>query len=115
MNEIDKKATCIWLFMRERSQQKAAVAQALTRRIRDRSIVIKNSGDNLEDFATEISFKLPEYLEKAIYTVTEERRDGLASFRMTGFGDISHLYAGNEEPSFMARFCECYDDDTRHD
>lgn len=47
--------------------------------------------------------------------VSEERREGIASFRMTGFGDISHLYAGNEEPSFIARFCECYDDDTRHD
>lgn len=75
MNEIDKKAACIWLFMRERSQQKATVAQALTRRISDKNIVIKNSDDNLEDCATEVAFKLPEYLEKAIYTVTEERSD----------------------------------------
>jgi len=36
---------------------------------------MKNSDDNLEDCATEIAFKLPEYLEKAIYTVTEERSD----------------------------------------
>ena len=61
--------------MRERSQQKAAVAQALTRRISNKNIVVKNSGDNLEDCATEVAFKLPEYLEKAIYTVTEERSD----------------------------------------
>lgn len=47
--------------------------------------------------------------------VTEERRKGTAQFRCLGFGDISHLYAGGEEPSFAARFCECYDDDTRHD
>ena len=47
--------------------------------------------------------------------VTEERRKGTAQFRCTGFGDISHLYAGGEEPSFAARFCECYDDETRHD
>ena len=40
--------------------------------------------------------------------VTEERREGIAAFRMTAFGDISHLYAGDEPPSFMARFCEIY-------
>ncbi len=41
--------------------------------------------------------------------VTEERRKGIASFRMTGFGDLSHLYAAGIEPSFAARFCETYD------
>ena len=48
--------------------------------------------------------------------VTEERREGIASFRMTGFGDVSHLYAAGVEPSFAARFCECYSNaDQRHD
>lgn len=47
--------------------------------------------------------------------VTEERRKGKAQFRCLGFGDISHLYAGGEEPSFAVRFCECFDDDSRHD
>lgn len=46
--------------------------------------------------------------------VTEEREKGIATFRMTHFGDTGHLYAGNQSPSFMARFCECFDDDTRH-
>ena len=46
--------------------------------------------------------------------VTEEREEGIASFRCLYFGDISHLYAGNEEPSFAARFCEMFTDDTRH-
>ncbi len=46
---------------------------------------------------------------------TEERREGIASFRAPSIGDISHLYAGNEPPAFAARFCECYTDDTRHD
>ena len=46
---------------------------------------------------------------------TEERREGIASMRICGIGDISHLYAGNEEPAFAARFCECFTDDTRHD
>jgi probable phosphoglycerate mutase len=46
--------------------------------------------------------------------ITEEREEGFAVFRMRTYGDVSHLYAGDEEPSFMARFCECYEDDTRH-
>lgn len=47
--------------------------------------------------------------------VTEERREGIASFRMLSFGEITHLYTNNEPPAFAARFCECYEDDTRHD
>lgn len=40
--------------------------------------------------------------------VTEERRPGTASFRILRFGDVSHLYLHNSEPSFAARFCEKY-------
>lgn len=47
--------------------------------------------------------------------VTEERDEGKAIFTALQFGDLSHLYAGDEEPSFMARFCEQYTDDTRHE
>lgn len=48
--------------------------------------------------------------------VTEERRKGIASFRMSSFGDISHLYAKDEPPAFAARFCETYDNaEERHD
>lgn len=48
--------------------------------------------------------------------VTEERREGRALFRMSSFGDISHLYVKGEEPAFAARFCECfYRKDQRHD
>jgi probable phosphoglycerate mutase len=39
---------------------------------------------------------------------TEERREGIAYFRMSAFGDTSHLYAAGREPSFAARFCETY-------
>ena len=42
--------------------------------------------------------------------VTEEREKGIAVFRCLSFGDLSHLYAHDEEPSFAARFCEVYDD-----
>ncbi|MFV0414141.1 MAG: histidine phosphatase family protein [Oscillospiraceae bacterium] len=40
--------------------------------------------------------------------ITEERRQGIASFRVNAFGDTGHLYAGGEPLSFAARFCEVY-------
>lgn len=48
--------------------------------------------------------------------ITEERREGIASFRANKIGDISHLYVAGVEPSFSARFCETYANaDERHD
>ena len=48
--------------------------------------------------------------------VTEERRKGIASFRIGCFGDTTHLYIGKEKPSFSARFCETFDNrEQRHD
>lgn len=48
--------------------------------------------------------------------ITEERREGVASFRMTAFGDISHLYKYGEPPAFAGRFCEMFsNEDQRHD
>ena len=48
--------------------------------------------------------------------VTEERRPGIAYWRMNAMGDTSHLYAAGKEPSFSARFCEVYTrQDQRHD
>ncbi len=41
-------------------------------------------------------------------TVTEERRQGIASFRMSYFGDVSHLYMHGEPISRSARFRECW-------
>lgn len=47
--------------------------------------------------------------------VTEEREQGIAFFRGLRIGDISHLYAGGEEPSFAVRFCEVFSDkEKRH-
>jgi len=47
---------------------------------------------------------------------TEERRKGIASFRIAEFGSTEHLYVNGYKPSFSARFCECYDNkDERHD
>lgn len=39
---------------------------------------------------------------------TEERQKGYAYFRMSTFGDTSHLYAAGRAPSFAARFCETF-------
>lgn len=45
---------------------------------------------------------------------SEERREGIASFRRSEFGSLEHLYK-KEPASFAARFCETFDDDSRHD
>lgn len=37
---------------------------------------------------------------------TEERKDGVAYFRCNRFGDLTHLYAAGQKPSFAARFRE---------
>lgn len=48
--------------------------------------------------------------------VTEERRRGIAAFRMTAFGDTAHLYVQGEPPAMAGRFCETYDHPSqRHD
>lgn len=45
---------------------------------------------------------------------TEERAQGIASFRMSQFADTGHLFAAGLTPSFAGRFCECFTDETRH-
>ena len=48
--------------------------------------------------------------------VSEERREGVAFFRASAVGDISHLYARGEEPAFAGRFCEVFSNtEQRHD
>lgn len=55
-------------------------------------------------------------LPSSITTVyTEERRKGIAQFRITQFGDTSHLALKGMEPSFSARFSETFSDSRRHD
>ena len=55
-------------------------------------------------------------LTSSVTTIyTEERRRGVAVFRCASFGDTGHLYAGNETPSFSARFCEVYGNGERED
>ena len=46
---------------------------------------------------------------------TEERQKGYALFRMNTYGDTTHLYMNDEERSFAARFCECFENvEERH-
>lgn len=48
--------------------------------------------------------------------LTEERRQGIASWRISTFGDTSHLYSAGIEVSGHARFTDIYSDFTqRHD
>ena len=46
---------------------------------------------------------------------TEERRPGIAVFRASAIGDVSHLLKHGQEPSFAARFCEVYGNGDRVD
>lgn len=73
LNDINAKATCVWLFMRERSQQKAEVAQALTKRITDKKIIIKKADGSFEDGDSGVEFEIPEYIQNAIFSVTKEK------------------------------------------
>ena len=41
---------------------------------------------------------------------TEERRPGIASFRVNEVGATPHLFLGGVEPSKRARYVECFDD-----
>ena len=46
---------------------------------------------------------------------TEERRPGIAVFRLQTIGDVSHLYMNGFAPSFAGRFCEVYGNGDRID
>ena len=49
-------------------------------------------------------------------TITEEREQGTAHFRMLRYGDVGHLAAAGLKPSFFARFTDVYSDENlRHD
>ena len=69
---------------------------------------------NLSPYVLWHGFSAPPSSVTTIYT--EERREGIACFRAQALGDISHLYVAGREPSFAARFCECYtNEEERHD
>lgn len=46
---------------------------------------------------------------------SEERKEGAAFFRISEYGDVSHLRQGGMEPAFSGRFCEIFSDrEQRH-
>lgn len=47
--------------------------------------------------------------------VTEERQEGTAIFRISAFGDTSHLFAHNEPPAFSGKFRECFINENEKD
>lgn len=47
--------------------------------------------------------------------ISEERQEGIAQFRLQGYGDISHLSIKGLKPSYLGRFCEIYHSDDRHE
>ena len=74
----------------------------------EKAIMTSDLGINPTNDGTSIRLIFPE--------LTEERRKGIASFRMLSFGDLSHLYVHGEVPAFAARFCEVYENENeRHD
>ena len=46
--------------------------------------------------------------------ISEERDKGIAQFRMSRYGDTTHLGKEGIIRSFSGRFCELFTDDTRH-
>lgn len=78
LNDIFEKAACVWLFMREHSQQKAEVAQALTKRINDKKIITKKADGSFEDGDSKVTFEVPDYIQNAIFSVTKEKMNGNA-------------------------------------
>lgn len=65
--DINKKALRIWLFIQYRNSLKGEIAQELSRRLRD-EYQKKNEGEGYIPL-----FKVPAYIEDAIYAVTEPK------------------------------------------
>ncbi len=66
LSSLSEKAACIWLFIRARDKCKGEVAQYISQVICEQHELKKN-GKQIEK-----EFVIPEYLKKAIYSVTEE-------------------------------------------
>jgi len=66
LSTLDEKAACIWLFMRYRDKAKGSVAQRLS------NVIKKQLDDIAKNKKVENRFIVPEYIQKAILTVTSE-------------------------------------------
>ena len=63
--DMNEKAACVWLFIRERDKCKGAIAQYIGQIIK-KQCDMKKRGDTIEK-----EFIIPDYLKEAVYCVTE--------------------------------------------
>ena len=70
LDSDEKKAACIWLYIRERSKNKGEIAQNLARRLQKELQIITHpqAGDPI----IEKPFIIPSYIKNAIYSVTHK-------------------------------------------
>lgn len=69
---IEEKAACIWLFVSRRSKGKAAITQALVRRLGTKKVIMKDANGNLLEMNALADFEVPSNIKDAIYLVTRE-------------------------------------------
>ena len=72
LTDAEEKAICIWLYINYRSKYKGEIAQNLARLLRENITNDKNCIFNKQN--SEISFEIPNYIKKAIFSVTEDER-----------------------------------------
>lgn len=70
LSSDEKKAACLWLFVRERSKYKGEIAQTLASLLKKQLQKIRAPQPG--DPAIEKPFVIPEYIKNAIYSVTDE-------------------------------------------
>lgn len=66
LSQLDEKAACVWLFIRARDKCKGMVAQYISQVISSQD-ELRRKRETIEK-----EFTIPEYLKKAIYSVTEQ-------------------------------------------
>lgn len=66
LNEIEEKATCIWLFIRNRNKCKSAIAQRICK------VIDQQLRDIKDNKAVTCKFDIPQYIKDAILCVTEK-------------------------------------------
>jgi len=70
LDSNEKKAACIWLYIRDRSKSKGEIAQNLARRLQKELQIITNP--QADDPVIDKPFVIPSYIKNAIYSVTHE-------------------------------------------
>lgn len=70
LDSDEKKAACIWLYIRDRSKSKGEIAQNLARRLQKELQIITNP--QADDPIIDKPFVIPSYIKSAIYSVTHE-------------------------------------------